>query len=64
MSRDGNFFAFASHIQPTFHSPSGALIFQGCIAALLVLTGTHQKLYSYTMFATWMLCLLHGCSLD
>jgi APA family basic amino acid/polyamine antiporter len=54
MSRDGNFFAFASHIQPTFHSPSGAVIFQGCLAALLVLTGTHQELYSYTMFATWM----------
>jgi len=54
MSRDGNFFAFASHIQPTFHSPSGALIFQGCVAALLVLTGTHQELYSYTMFATWV----------
>ena len=53
MSRDGNFFAFASRIQPTFHSPSGALIFQGCVAALLVLTGTHQELYSYTMFATW-----------
>src|SRR5664279_654761 len=54
MSHDGNFFAFASHIQPTFHSPSGALVFQGCVAALLVLTGTHQELYSYTMFATWM----------
>ena len=54
MSRDGNFFAFASRIQPTFHSPSGALMFQGCVASALVLTGTHQELYSYTMFATWM----------
>lgn len=54
MSRDGNFFAFASRIQPNFHSPSGALVFQGCIAAALVLTGTHQELYSYTMFATWV----------
>lgn len=54
MARDGNFFTFASRIQPTFHSPSGALIFQGCIAVLLVLTGTHQELYSYAMFATWL----------
>jgi APA family basic amino acid/polyamine antiporter len=54
MARDRNFFAFAGRIQPTFHSPSGALIFQGCVAVLLVLTGTHQELYSYTMFATWM----------
>jgi basic amino acid/polyamine antiporter, APA family len=54
MARDRNFFAFAGRIQPKFHSPSGALIFQGCVAVLLVLTGTHQELYSYTMFATWM----------
>jgi basic amino acid/polyamine antiporter, APA family len=54
MARDRNFFVFASRIQPTFRSPSGALIFHGCVAVLLVLTGTYQELYSYTMFATWM----------
>jgi APA family basic amino acid/polyamine antiporter len=53
MARDGNFFGFAKRIQPKFHTPSGAVIFQGCVAILLVLTGTHQELYSYTMFATW-----------
>ena len=53
MARDGEFFGFAKRIQPRFHTPSGALIFQGCVAILLVLTGTHQELYSYTMFATW-----------
>ena len=63
MARDRNFFAFASRIQPTFHSPSGALIFQGCVAVLLVLTGTHQELYSYTMFATWMFLGLTAAAL-
>jgi basic amino acid/polyamine antiporter, APA family len=53
MARDGNFFSFAKRIQPRFHTPSGAVLFQGCVAILLVLTGTHQELYSYTMFATW-----------
>src|SRR5215469_14881179 len=53
MARDGNFFGFAKRIQPTFHTPSGAVVFQSCVAILLVLTGTHQELYSYTMFATW-----------
>ncbi len=52
MARDGNFFSFAKRIQPRFHTPSGAVIFQGCVAILLVLTGTHQELYSYTFFAT------------
>ena len=60
MACDGNFFPFAKRIQPTFHSPSGAVIFQGCVAILLVLTGTHQELYSYTMFATWIFLALTG----
>src|SRR5664279_3713252 len=53
MARDGNFFGFAKRIQPTFHTPSGAVVFQGCVAILLVLTGTHQELYSYAIFAIW-----------
>ena len=53
MARDGNFFGFAKRIQPRFHTPSGAVVFQGCVAILLVLTGTYQELYSYTIFATW-----------
>jgi APA family basic amino acid/polyamine antiporter len=53
MARDGNFFAFAGRIQPRFHTPSGAVVFQGCVAILLVLTGTYQEVYSYTIFATW-----------
>jgi APA family basic amino acid/polyamine antiporter len=53
MARDGNFFNFAGRIHPTFRTPSGALVFQGCVTILLVLTGTYQELYSYTVFATW-----------
>lgn len=53
MARDGNFFDFAKRVQSKFHTPSGAVVFQGCVAILLVLTGTHQELYSYAMFGTW-----------
>jgi APA family basic amino acid/polyamine antiporter len=51
MARDGHFFAFARRIHPAFHTPIGAVIFQGGVAILLVLTGTYQELYSLAIFA-------------
>jgi len=54
MARDGVFFDFARRIQPRFHTPSGALIFLGCVAALLALTGTFEQLYSLFVFAVWI----------
>jgi len=63
MARDGRFFAFARRIQPAFHTPNGALIFQGCIAILLVLTGTYQELYSFELFAIWAFFALTAIAL-
>jgi amino acid transporter len=54
MARDGVFFQFAKRIQPSFHTPSGALIFLGCVAALLALSGTFEELYSLFVFAVWI----------
>ena len=54
MARDGVFFQFAKRIQPSFHTPSGSLIFLGCVAALLALTGTFEELYSLFVFAVWI----------
>lgn len=54
MARDGVFFEFAKRIQPKFHTPGGALIFLGAIAALLALTGTFEELYSLFVFAVWI----------
>jgi basic amino acid/polyamine antiporter, APA family len=54
MARDGVFFSFAKRIQPSFHTPSGSLIFLGCVAALLALTGTFEELYSLFVFAVWI----------
>src|SRR5215469_12610058 len=63
MACDGNFFGFAKRMQPKFHTPSGALVFQGCIASGLVLTGTYQELYSYLIFATWAFLGLNAMAL-
>ncbi len=54
MARDGVFFRFAERIHPSFHTPSGALIFLGAIAAVLALTGTFEELYSLFVFAVWI----------
>jgi APA family basic amino acid/polyamine antiporter len=63
MARDGLFFDFAKRIQPTFHTPSGAVLFQACVAILLVLTGTYQELYSYSTFAVWTFFVLTAVAL-
>jgi APA family basic amino acid/polyamine antiporter len=54
MARDGVFFQFAKRINPSFHTPSNALIFLGLVAALLALTGTFEELYSLFVFAVWI----------
>jgi APA family basic amino acid/polyamine antiporter len=63
MARDGHFFAFAKRIHPVFHTPGAALIFQGCVAILLVLTGTYQELYSFVIFAIWLFFALTALAL-
>ena len=54
MARDGLFFRFAERIHPSLHTPTGALVFLGSIAALLALSGTFEELYSLFVFAVWI----------
>jgi APA family basic amino acid/polyamine antiporter len=63
MAREGQFFRFAGRVQPEFHTPSGALVFQGCVTALLVLTGTFEELYSLAIFSVWLFFLLTAVAL-
>jgi APA family basic amino acid/polyamine antiporter len=63
MARDGVFFQFATRIQPSFHTPSGALIFLGSVAALLALTGTFEELYSLFVFSVWIFFALTAVAL-
>jgi basic amino acid/polyamine antiporter, APA family len=63
MARDGVFFRFAVRIHPTFHTPSGSLVFLGAIAALLALSGTYEELYSLFVFAVWIFFALAAIAL-
>jgi amino acid transporter len=63
MARDRVFFGFVTRIHPRFHTPSGALIFLGCVAAMLALTGTFEELYSLFVFAVWIFFALVAMAL-
>lgn len=63
MARDGVFFAFANRLHPTFHTPSGSLIFLGSIGAVLALSGTYEELYSLFVFAVWIFFALNAIAL-
>jgi amino acid transporter len=63
MARDGVFFRFAERIHPSFHTPSGSLIFLGFVATLLALTGTFEELYSLFVFAVWIFFALTAIAL-
>lgn len=63
MARDGVFFHFAERIHPSFHTPSGALIFLGATSALLALSGTYEELYSLFVFAVWIFFALTAIAL-
>ncbi len=54
MARDGIFFRFAAAIHPKFRTPGNALIFQGCLAGLMALTGTFEDLTSLFIFVAWI----------
>jgi basic amino acid/polyamine antiporter, APA family len=63
MARDRVFFRFAARIHPSFRTPSGALIFLGCVATLLALSGTFEELYSLFVFAVWIFFALTAIAL-
>ena len=63
MARDGQFFRFVKSIQPTFRTPSGALLFHGCLAVVLVLTGTFEEVYSLGIFSIWIFLALTAIAL-
>jgi len=63
MARDGVFFKFAERMHPTFHSPSGSLLFLGAVATVLTLTGTFEELYSLFVFAVWIFFALVAIAL-
>lgn len=47
MSQDGLLPSFAKKVHPVYFTPSNAIIFHGCWASLLLLTGTFDSLLDY-----------------
>ncbi len=54
MARDKLFFAVTRSIHPQYRTPAGALVFQGVMACLMVLTGQFSDLLSLFIFAQWI----------
>lgn len=55
MARDGLFFRKVGEIHPRFHTPSVSILALSAWAALLVLSGRYEQLYTYVIFASWIL---------
>jgi APA family basic amino acid/polyamine antiporter len=51
MARDDLFFRFAAKVHPRYKVPSKSILFQGMIAAAMVLIGTFDQLLTYLGFA-------------
>src|SRR5207248_11180700 len=53
-ARDGLFFRRFGRIHPGFQTPSFAIVLQGIWAGILVLSGSYETLFSYSMIAAWI----------
>jgi APA family basic amino acid/polyamine antiporter len=55
MARDGLFFRPIGYIHPTFRTPAVSIVALNAWAALLVLSGRYDQLYTYVIFASVIL---------
>ena len=55
MARDGRFFRGVAHVHPVHHTPSVSILLLSAWAALLVLSGRYDQLYTYVIFASSIL---------
>ena len=53
-ARDGLFFARFGEIHPRFQTPGFAILCGGLWTIVLVLTGSYETLYSYSILAAWV----------
>jgi basic amino acid/polyamine antiporter, APA family len=54
MAADGLFFGGMARLNPRTRTPVLALVAQGAVALLLLLTGTYGQLLDYVVFADWI----------
>ena len=54
-ARDGYFFRRIADVHPKYHTPGVSILSLSSWAALLVLSGTYDQLFTYVIFASWLL---------
>jgi len=54
-ARDGLFFRAAARVHPLYSTPSVSILALSSWAALLVLSGRYEQLFTYVIFASWIL---------
>lgn len=55
MARDGLFFRPVARVHPAYATPSVSILVLSAWAAVLVLSGRYSELYTYVIFASWIL---------
>jgi APA family basic amino acid/polyamine antiporter len=55
MARDGVFFRPIARVHPKYRTPGASILLLSAWAALLVLSGRYEQLYTYVIFASWIL---------
>jgi APA family basic amino acid/polyamine antiporter len=54
-ARDGLFFRPMARVHPRYHTPGVSIVALSAWAAVLVLSGRYEQLYTYVIFASWIL---------
>jgi len=54
-AKDGLFFRSIANVHPNYHTPGVSILALSGWAALLVLSGRYEQLYTYVIFASWIL---------
>ncbi len=62
MARDGLFFRPLARVHPVYATPGASILALTAWAAVLVFSGRFEQLYTYVMFASWMLYGMTGAA--
>jgi APA family basic amino acid/polyamine antiporter len=55
MARDRRFFSAVGRVSATYHTPGVSILALSSWSALLVLSGRYEQLFTYVIFASWIL---------
>lgn len=62
MAADGLFFRPIAKVHPKYHTPSNSILALSAWAAVLVLSGRYENLFTYVIFASWILYAMAAAS--